>query len=348
MNSQKGVTLTSLAIYIILVLIIVGILATVTANFQSNIKSMNQEGINNSEVDKFNTYFLKEVKKQGNSISKVTDSEIVFTTNNKYTFREGSIYLNDNIKIAENIEKCVFSSNLQNGKTVITVTIKAINAQEKAIEYVLSNQNVSATYEDENSYINRENPYIEIEYIESTGTQYIDTGFKANQDTKIDMNVSFHSNITSAQALFCSRTTMDLDYFCGWLSGQTFRYHYGNNKSSAGEVKAELDKIYNVTTDKAKMYVDNVITAELSDYDFQSTQNLWIFASYRSENYGGPIENVGYYRLHSFKIYDDNNLVRDYIPAIDESGVACLYDKVENKYYYNQGTDEFIAGPEKQ
>ena len=64
MNSQNGVTLTSLAIYIILVLIVLGILATITTNFQMGIKGVNEEGTENLEIDKFNMYFLKEVKKE--------------------------------------------------------------------------------------------------------------------------------------------------------------------------------------------------------------------------------------------------------------------------------------------
>lgn len=48
--------------------------------------------------------------------------------------------------------------------------------------------------------------------------------------------------------------------------------------------------------------------------------------------------------LKSFKIYDNNDLVRDFIPVLDNNGIACLFDKVENKYYYNQGTGEFLYG----
>lgn len=154
MKSEKGITLTSLVIYIMLVLIIVGILATITASFQNGIKEINNEGTNNSEVDKFNVYFLKEVKKQGNEIESISGTEILFKEGNKYTFKkDNSIYLNDNIKIAENIEKCSFESNLENGKVVITVKIKAKYAEEREIEYVLSNQNDHSTYEDENDYI---------------------------------------------------------------------------------------------------------------------------------------------------------------------------------------------------
>ncbi len=156
MKSQKGVTLTSLGIYIVLVLIIVGILAVITANFQSNIKEIYAEGTNNAEIDKFNVYFLKEVKKQGNEIDTISDNEILFTTGNKYTFNNDNkwIYLNDNIKIAENIESCIFSNNLEDGKKVITVTIKAIDAEEKTIEYVLGNEVIGNNYNNESDYTN--------------------------------------------------------------------------------------------------------------------------------------------------------------------------------------------------
>ncbi len=153
MMSQKGITLTSLTIYILLVLVVVGILATISVNFLSNITYINDEGSNSSEIDKFNIYFLREVKRQGNQIESISDSEVIFTTGNKYTFKDEAIYLNDDIKIAENIEKCEFSRSLVNDKEVITVNIKAVNVEEREIEYVLSNEEITYTYDDENFYI---------------------------------------------------------------------------------------------------------------------------------------------------------------------------------------------------
>lgn len=156
MKSQKGITLTALVIYITVVLIVMGILAVISATFQGNIRELYVEGTNNAEIDKFNVYFLKEVKKQGNEISTISNNEILFTTGNKFTFKIGerSIYLN-NIKIAENIEKCMFSKSIVNEKTVITITIKAENGEQKISEYVLSNNSYTITheYEKEEDYI---------------------------------------------------------------------------------------------------------------------------------------------------------------------------------------------------
>jgi len=69
MKSQRGVTLSSLAIYIVLIFVVLAILATVSLNFQTGIKDINSEGTEIIEISKFNMYFLKEVKMNGNKIT---------------------------------------------------------------------------------------------------------------------------------------------------------------------------------------------------------------------------------------------------------------------------------------
>jgi hypothetical protein len=48
-------------------------------------------------------------------------------------------------------------------------------------------------------------------------------------------------------------------------------------------------------------------------------------------------------RVYSCQIYDNGTLIRNYIPVL-YYGTPCLYDKVNKKYYYNAGTDEFLFG----
>ena len=159
MKTQKGITLTSLAIYITMVLIVIGVLAVISGTLQGNIKEIYTEGTNNAEIDKFNIYFLKEVKRQGNQINEISINEISFSLGNTYTYKEDKcIYLNDNIKIAEHIEKCEFDGDTNN--LVITVTIKTENGEEKSIEYVLNSDNYSQPYENEEDYIYKANKLV--------------------------------------------------------------------------------------------------------------------------------------------------------------------------------------------
>ena len=50
--------------------------------------------------------------------------------------------------------------------------------------------------------------------------------------------------------------------------------------------------------------------------------------------------------MYSLKLYNNNNtLLRDFIPCYRKSdGVIGLYDKVEGKFYTNQGSGTFLKG----
>ena len=57
------------------------------------------------------------------------------------------------------------------------------------------------------------------------------------------------------------------------------------------------------------------------------------------------INESGTRLIYSAKIYDNGALVRDFIPALDGGNIPCMYDRITNQYFYNQGTGDFIAGP---
>lgn len=54
----------------------------------------------------------------------------------------------------------------------------------------------------------------------------------------------------------------------------------------------------------------------------------------------------GSYKLYSFKIYENDVLIKNYIPVKDASNVVCLYDTINKQYIYNQGTNKFLSGEE--
>lgn len=166
MKSQKGITLVSVALYIVLVFIVLAVLATVTSSFQNGVKEITQEGTEIAEINKFNMYFLQDVKKQNNNIIKISENknEITFLLGTKYVFdnNKGVINLielnndgteNKTIKLAEKIEECTFTKVNENENTIIIVNIKAKNTDRVIKEYVLNNQDISLDYEDEKEYV---------------------------------------------------------------------------------------------------------------------------------------------------------------------------------------------------
>jgi len=141
MKSEKGITLATLLVYIAIMLVALVTLGTITAYFQSNINEFNTKSTQDIEFDKFNLYFIKEAKITNNAIDDVnsTSTKITFKSGNKYEFKDNSIILNDNIKIAENVGTCEFIWYTENNSQVIKVTMK-IGETKRTNEYVLSNQ----------------------------------------------------------------------------------------------------------------------------------------------------------------------------------------------------------------
>ena len=112
MRKNNGITLIILIIYIILTLLILGLLSVLGMNFRKNLSNMNEKTVYDTEFDKLNLQLLKETKTEGNVIneSESNSTKIVFSNGNVYTYNEAeqTVYLNENIKIAEHIEACTF------------------------------------------------------------------------------------------------------------------------------------------------------------------------------------------------------------------------------------------------
>lgn len=176
-----------------------------------------------------------------------------------------------------------------------------------------------------------------IEYIESTGSQYIDTGFTPNQDTRVVMEAQMLTS-SSGKFYFGSRTTNATVNYNVLLGGSApyIRSDYGESKLTTSAVgvtdRVLIDKNKNICTINGTSITNAAST-------FTCGQPLFLFAS----NNGGTASYLGDLKLYSCQIYDNGTLVRDYIPYIDENGDANLWDDVTNTAATKAGT--FTAGP---
>jgi len=118
LSSKRGITLVSLIIYIILTTMVLSMLSIVTSNFRSNINNVNIGTVEDVEFDKLNLQLLRETKNADNKIREQNSSEtkVVFKSGNTYEYIEedNAVYLNGNIKVADNIESCKFEIETTN------------------------------------------------------------------------------------------------------------------------------------------------------------------------------------------------------------------------------------------
>lgn len=182
--------------------------------------------------------------------------------------------------------------------------------------------------------------YTELEYIESSGTQYIDTGFKPNQDTRVAMNVSGVSTSSGTAALFGGRTAYGSSAFAMWALSGVIRTDYGSNLLQTDQPYTTVQSI-----DKNKNITILNGAENTQPYSaFQSNANLTIFTI--NDAASDVDSRMISMRLYSCQIYDNGTLIRDYVPAKNSGDVIGLYDLVNDTFYQNAGTGVFTAGPE--
>lgn len=180
--------------------------------------------------------------------------------------------------------------------------------------------------------------YTQVEYIESSGTQYIDTGFKPNQDTGVDADAEFKTQ-TSGQWLFGSRTSANNNAIGILTYKGKYRFDY-NATTKFFDNSASFDSRFVVSVNKNVSTLNGTITNTIPYAEFSSGVNLFLFAN----NNGGSVASNGAAKLYSCQIYDNGTLVRDYIPCLNSDGAAGLYDLVNGVFYTNAGTGTFSYG----
>lgn len=182
----------------------------------------------------------------------------------------------------------------------------------------------------------------QLEYIESTGTQYIDTGVFPSNNLKINIKACY-TNSNSTYMLGSDNAYNAGVNIC-WDSSsksQGYRGIFGTPIMGTGVIP-QINVPVTITLQNNKIYVDGQQKGSGSTQDVSkySKSSIYVFCTHR----GGEAQHNTSMRLYELQMYDGDTLVRDFVPVIDGSNIACLYDRVEKKCYYNAGTGTFSYG----
>lgn len=129
MKSERGITITSLIVYIIGMIIVIAIMSVITTNFYKNVNKMTIEVNPVSEYTKFNSNFSEEVNIYNIKVLECKETTeqnyIVFDDGVQYTYipDNKAIYKNK-IKICKDVQACIFSTTIKNGNDVVTVQMQ--------------------------------------------------------------------------------------------------------------------------------------------------------------------------------------------------------------------------------
>ena len=193
-------------------------------------------------------------------------------------------------------------------------------------------------------------PYdAEIEYLESTGTQYIDTGIPLYSDMEIGCNFTIitfvhHSMILGAN----NKTTIPRNglYSMGLFAYNSSKIMSSNYNSDTDGLVMDVGYTYSILKKNNVTYVDGELKMnETAVAKYSAGGNCFLF-------WGGGMHadistNKSIVRIASFYIKDSNsNMLLDFIP-VRKNNIGYMYDKVSGKLFGNSGTGNFILGPDK-
>lgn len=181
--------------------------------------------------------------------------------------------------------------------------------------------------------------YQMLEYIKGTsyvaGSNYFLTGLYPTNKTTLEMKYSFYKNDnnysnlygSSRQFLAQSTTANDTRVVALW-NNELIGNMSGFNNFNAHVIKQ----------DKNVMYFDGSVVKTCTNAEWQDENELKLFGL----TGGQDASAILYY----CKIWEDDVLVRDFVPCYRKSDNAVgLLDKVENKFYENAGSVAFEKGP---
>ena len=177
--------------------------------------------------------------------------------------------------------------------------------------------------------------YTALEYIQSSGTQYIDTGRKLTQDSDITIDFKLINNNKSVGILGSRESAAknnlamfrDGDLFVGDFSEYP-KYRFKTN-SSFNRTKIRMNK--------TGVLVNGILNTSWSNVaNFETPTNGLIF-DVGNNNWTG---NKAVMQLYG---YTDGN-AQKLVPCLDTEGVPCMFDLVSQKPFYNAGTGSFTWG----
>lgn len=205
--------------------------------------------------------------------------------------------------------------------------------------------------------------YTQVDYIESSGTQYIDTGLKSTPNTKFDFEFASTKEVGSEfEQVLGSQigaTNNRIYILIGGSNNIQLQFPHDSNNhlymnndgtftsssSSTNLLLIEQNKKNRIIFDipNRALTVNEYTSISTGTYDLTSSEyNILIF---NRNDTTVPTVRLAKGKLYNFKWYESNVLVRDFIPCYRNSDNEIgLYDLVNNVFYTNQGTGVFTYG----
>ena len=194
------------------------------------------------------------------------------------------------------------------------------------------------------------NEFTEVSYIESTGTQLLDTDYIMTPNSKVIVTQKF--NLLTAQSIILDTDMSDTNYgsYQAYINGAGYlAYSCNDGRGSYTSTYVLPDTAihtyeYDVKNKTYKVdngqYLDVLMVGNI-------TKNSKHTLSLLGKHDDNGFSTVTSANLYGCIIEEDGIIKRNLKPCYHTAtGIIGMFDMVNNKFYTNVGTGTFIKGPD--
>lgn len=189
--------------------------------------------------------------------------------------------------------------------------------------------------------------YKRCQYLHSTGTQWIDTGYVIADKKLCAMSTVSFTSVENGYLRICGNL---VDSSHGVFRLQA---RQGNDTTrslanmTGGKAYTEFRPVANWIANKKYVFISDALNGRVGfddilfncDYiipSYVNTSNLCLFKA------GVASTSNALIKMYDFSLSNQDGLELNLIPCLDASGRPCMYDTVSRKSFYNSGTGEFL------
>lgn len=180
-----------------------------------------------------------------------------------------------------------------------------------------------------------------LDYIITDGNSYIDTEYCPNENTYIEYDFEVITRVTVSYAgLFGCRENSNAYPYNVFAQSNQFRLDFGMYSEGAN-YKYEVDTRYLMKAGLGEIYINGELVKSYTPRIKQVQYSMYL-GNFNAD--GVPYTTGVAQNIYGFKVYENNVQLHDFKPCIAPNGQVAMYDEVNKKYHYNQGTGELKAG----
>lgn len=198
--------------------------------------------------------------------------------------------------------------------------------------------------------------YTGYDFIKGDGTAYINTGVQGKDTISVESSFSTSQQISGNFYIVSAKgTSPNVNCLTMWVNnGAWFTSGWGNQQGLVSSLTFQ-DTYWCETTvgydgPHIWTYSGGILSIDGTQFDDKSSatweggtyDNIHAFCRYTA----GTVDRIAdqYCKLYYLKLWDNDTLVRDFVPCTNDSNVAGLFDKVTQTFYGPANGGAFTAG----